>query len=282
MIPMTLAWRPDAVHVVDPGIAPHLRWASAEVVALGLIAGMTRATTVVSLLEPKTAAFDFWRSFKVDTIESNWLIPTARQSARVNTIGRRIRVFIPGLREGGDAATRAIIEALEFLREHDDVEVFVESSRPTLDRRSVAAAERAVAFGQAVGSRLHLNADPFASYDSALLAGLPIEDALRWSRKLAIPLVLAEEHSRFQGGLTDLVAEVGHRRLKPDVPKLAWVRVGLGAASRRESVEQVWSEIEQSAGDHMLTDNMTNRISRAYSTGKSPEKSTVAVVSRPS
>lgn len=287
-LPMVFAWRPDVLHVFDPGLSAIERTLSVEMIAVTMLETLRRSTrgrstykgAMVSHLNDGRVSNDSWKRAGAGVVENGWLQPSGNErSIRPwdRAYDRNLRVVLAG-QVGSEIPFELVLEALEALRGRDGIElsVFATRSRLTTDqRRRLAQAERGEAFGRAVGSRLRL-LDPAAElpaepFDAAIVTGLDLPTARVWVEKLPMPIALSEN-------LKPLAKELETRGMAAQIferftSDLAPMAQAFGLISDRDLLLRVWSEIEQGAlaGGR---DVAANRLSRIYSQiARSPSSS---------
>lgn len=276
-LPMIFSWRPDLLHVFDPGLSTLERAISVELMAITMLDTLRKASRgrstyrggLVSLaLDRSSSSTDFealesgWKRAGAEAIEYEWL--GTRSPERFIqpwdfAPSRRLRLALAG-RIGEDIPFSLLLDALSSLRTHEDLELTVLLNRVSLsprDRRELARVERLEAFGAAIGSRLHLvsHEDEFAQtrFDAGLIIGMNRAAAETWIECLPVPLVLSE-------GIACQTVQALENR----VTEVAPFPRALQLATDREALAEIWSQIEQGS----LTasrDMAANHVSRIYS-----------------
>lgn len=276
-LPMIFSWRPDLLHVFDPGLSTVERALSVELMAVTMLDTLRRASRgrstyrggLVSLAMDQTASgTDFealesgWKRAGAEAIEYEWL--GTRSPDRLIqpwdfAVSRRLRIGLAG-RVGEEIPFTTLLDALSSLRKIEDAELTVVLNRVSLssrDRSELARVERLEAFGSAIGSRLRLvrTEEEFAQsgFDVGLVLGLTIAQAEAWAERLPVPLVLSE------GVLLSTPQALAAR-----VTEVAPFPRALQLATDRDALAEIWSQIEQGS----LTasrDMAANHVSRIYS-----------------
>lgn len=289
-LPMVFAWRPDLLHVFDPGLSKIERSVSVEMIAMTMLDTMSRASrgrssfrgSLVSMIgSASQEAQTSWKRAGATITESGWLQPIGAEKgfkpwdlAR----GRRLRIVIAG-QIGEDHPLEVVLNALQVMRSNADFELTVFLDRTTLsgrDRSRLARAERMEttiesARGEAVGGRLHVSADDLTGdsaiktaedFDLAIVAGLEVRRARSWIERLVMPVVLSETH----GEIVSELERSGMRSqiLGPLVTEIAPIEQALNQALNRTKLEEAWQKIQRGelAGGR---DVAANYLSRIYS-----------------
>lgn len=287
-LPMVFAWRPDLLHVFDPGLSSIERVLSVEMMAMTMMDTLRRASRgrssyqggLVSVSNEgatNTATFEIlegsWKRAGAGMVEEDWL-RTGHGEKHFQpwdlARDRRLRVVLAGV-VGSELPLSLALDAISTLKKQPDVEltVFLDRSKlKTSDRRELARMERIEAFGAAIGSRVHaaavdsLPANLVSSFDSGIVVGLGLPATRRWLERLPIPLVVSEALKNLLNDPND--AGLRARALGRPVTEVAPFPLALGQAVNREALELAWAQIEQGT----LTarrDIAANHVSRIYS-----------------
>lgn len=282
-LPMVFAWRPDLLHVFDPGLSKLDRTLSVEMMAMTMLETLSRASrgrssfrgSLISVSGMvKGDSHSGWKRAGAKMTEDAWLRPVgAEKSVRPwdQALGRPLRVALAG-QIGRERSLDDVLEALAIMRELDDVELTVfldRSSLSTHDRRRLAHGERQTLRNSesSVGSRLHLsqidlNSTTPLDFDVAIVAGLEVSVARTWIERCAMPVVLSESHSSLlreleRSGMTSQV-------LGTPVTEIAAIAQSLKTAADRYFLSESWEKLENGAlaGGR---DVAANQLSRIYS-----------------
>jgi hypothetical protein len=282
---LALNWRPEIVHILDPGLAIGEKVFSAEVSAFPLLDGLRigsrnrlRPRAIVShLSSPLTHAktVQFWRNLGAAATECEWLRQsvespsfqrnfneihhesiTSQDSSRVSR-----RFVLAGTHEERMDLLEALKSALEFLDASLDIDLTVFCERTHLSRTErdlLQKWERKSA--QAFRLRLEspneaLEILQAGGFDGAIMAGLSDSSVRAWAEVLPMPLVGSESQSSVLG------QDVRTLGLVPDV---AWMAQALACLAKDDRRNHVWSEISAGALE-LKRDIAVNRISRLYS-----------------
>lgn len=272
-LPMIFAWRPDLLHVFDPGLGALERAVSVELMAITMLDTLRKASRgrssyqggLVSLTHASARGGheNGWKKAGAEAVEWEWLsspTPARTVSPWDFATNRRLRIGLAG-RVGKDLPFQLLLDAIFALRKIEDVELTALLNRASLsasERRELARTERLQAFGAGIGSRLHLvpSEDAFdkISFDAGLVIGLERGAAAAWIERLPTPLVFTES-------LLELEARASVLGLVTDVAPFPRA---LQLATDRTCLAKVWSQIEQgslSSGRDMAA----NQVSRIYS-----------------
>lgn len=287
-LPMVFAWRPDLLHVFDPGLSTLERTLSVELMAMTMMETLKRVSrgrspflgSLVSLGAVRSVeqARDGWTKAGVKFVEHDWLNSSGgTHTAPVQReIGseRRLQIGLAG-QVARERPLRHVIDALDFMRTTDDFEMSVYLDRASLtksDRTSLGHAERMEAFGAAVGARLRVlrpesRGTSKIEFDATILAGLELSTARKWVELFNGPMVFSEA----QLPLVHDMRRLGHgpKVLGQEAPtwvvsEIAPVSQALAVALDRRLLAKAWLKIEQGA----LTvgrDIAANHVSRIYS-----------------
>ncbi len=290
-LPMVFAWRPDLLHVFDPGLSKLERSLSVEMIAMTMLETMSRASrgrssfrgSLVSMVAGASLeAQSGWKRAGAKITESGWLQAIGAEKGMKPwdlASGRRLRIVIAG-QIGADHPLEVVLDALQVMRTNADFELTVFLDRTVLshrDRRRLAKAERMEATstgssrGQAVGSRLHVSAAELTGdaavktaedFDLAIVAGLEVSRARSWIERLVMPVVLSETHR-------EIVVELERSGMRsqilgPLVTEIAPIEQALNQALNRTKLAEAWLKIERGelAGGR---DVAANHLSRMYS-----------------
>lgn len=279
-LPMVFAWRPDVLHIFDPGLTAIERTLSVEMMAMTMLTTLRRAARghssyhggLVSIEGDLNRVEDSWKKAGAGIVENGWLRPSSGEHLMKPwdfASDRPLRVVLAG-QVGLDVPIERVIEALAVMQRLDGFELTVFLHRASLsatDRRRLAQAERAEAFGAAVGSRLHLASpenprDDLRRHDAAIIAGLHPKDARAWVEKLAIPVVVSESLKSFA---TEMIERgLGAQLLGRLVTELAPMSQAFAQILDRAQLEKAWLQIEQGALSSGR-DVAANHVSRIYS-----------------
>lgn len=281
-LPMVFAWRPDLLHVFDPGLSAIERTLSVELMAMTMLETLKRASrgrspfqgSLISILT--SSSREGWEKAGAKFVEIDWLHPVGGE--RVSStrwdlaLGRKLNFVLAG-HIGRDRKLESVLDALDYMRVNPGFELtaYLDRSKlSTVDRMRLGHAERAEAFGVAVGSRLRVIAPASApakladgeTFDAAIIAGLEPKLARSWMEQLSIPVVLSELQKTIANELSTrgMLARV----VGPLVTEIAPVVQALAQASDRELLSEAWLKIEQGS----LTggrDVAANHVSRIYS-----------------
>jgi hypothetical protein len=285
---LALNWRPEIVHILDPGLDITEKVFSAEVSALPLLDGLRigsrnrlRPRAVISHLSSPIAhakTVQFWQNLGAAATESEWLnlsvdspsfqknlsdvvveSPNGQDSSRAN---RRFVLagtyeerpdFLDGLKDA--------ISAIEFLGASSNLELTVFCERTRLSRQERDMLQKwERKSNQAFRLRLEspmsaLEVIQGGCFDGAIVAGLSDSSTKTWAEVLPMPLVGSESQR------TVLEQDARTLGLVPDV---AWMTQGLARLAIDEGRNQVWTEISAGALESKR-DIAVNRISRLYS-----------------
>ncbi len=268
-LPLLLQWRPDLIHIVDPGLSASQRLLGAEAsvfpVIEGLRRGFRRLTVPHILVSTLEHDAETWANIGARHIEHHWLSlrPSLENLSRAanRTDSERVRVFLAGTDAERAAFFEKIPALLEALGLWTNLEVGCILDRSTLsrtDRQKLLKWERQA--GEAA-SRLLLIPKAFYNealetleWDLGIVAGLEPQAFRRWQETLAMPLVVSE--AQIKHGPED-------PRVMATVSELAWLEQSLAASQNTALREAAWASIQEGA-HHFLQDDATNRISRLY------------------
>lgn len=290
-LPLVFAWRPELLHVFDPGLSTLERTLSVEMLAMTMLDTLKlgsrgrstyRGSLVSVINEPggPAQAHLGWKQAGAKLTESNWLSP----GGAGNTFkpwdpvsDRKIRVVLAG-EIGRERLLEHVFDALQVMRLHGDFELTIFLERTKLssrDRSRLALAERSpqLAGGSdvAVGSRLKIAAPDLAAktaddFDVAIVAGLEVDLARTWIERLALPIVLSEMQAPILAELER--AGMSAQVMGPLVTEIASIAMALRQAVDRtrspQALHEAWHTLEQGAlvGGR---DVAANQISRLYS-----------------
>lgn len=281
-LPMVFAWRPDLLHVFDPGLSAIERTLSVELMAMTMLETLKRASRgrspfLGSLVSIVTAGSrDGWEKAGAKFVENEWLHPVGGERLS-NTrwdlaLDRKLHFVLAG-QVGRDRKLESVLDALDYMRVNSNFELTVYLDRSKLsasDRKRLGIAERAEAFGVAVGSRLRVvpPLDPSktiengAAFDAAIIAGLEPKAARTWMEQIAIPVVLSE----LQKPISNELQTRGMHAcvLGGLVTEIAAVVQALALATDRERLSEAWLKIEQGSSTGGR-DVAANHVSRIYS-----------------
>lgn len=296
-LPMVFAWRPDLLHIFDPGLSSVERVLSVEMMAMTMMDTLRRASRgrssyqggLVSVSNDGAtdpALFEAlegsWKRAGAGMVEDGWLRSglgsrfgegplSSRDQAWDRAPDRRLRLALAG-NVGTELAFTTALDAVHALKQIEDVELTLFLDRARLknaDRRELARAERIEAFGSAIGSRVHI-ANPeattttagFAEFDAGILVTLSSAAAHKWLERLPIPLVISEGLKNLPNAMSD--NKPHSRILGQPVTEVAPFPSALRQAADRQALESAWSQIEQ--GTLAIgRDIAANHVSRIYS-----------------
>jgi hypothetical protein len=282
---LALGWRPDILHILDPGLPIGDKVFSAEVSAFPLLDGLRigsrnrlRPRAIVSHLSSPMAhakTVQFWRNLGAEATESEWLklsvdSPSFQRNCtetldesttRQDSARSKRRFVLAGTFDERFDFLEAVKSALEFFDSAFDMELTVFCDRTRLtrtERDRLQKWERNSA--QAYRLRLELPKDALeilqnGGYDGAIVAGLSDSSVKAWAEALPMPLVGSESQKSV---LDQDVRTIG---LVPDV---AWMAQSLACLANDDRRNKVWSEISAGALESKR-DIAVNRISRLYS-----------------
>ena len=274
-LPLILQWRPDLIHIVDPGLSAGQRLLGAEASVFPVIESLRRGFRRLALPHVLVSTLDespeIWGSIGARHIENSWLSlrpPLGKITAQGSRLDSdRVRVFLAGTETERAGLVDLIPTILEALRRWPSLEVGCLLDRASLslaDRRRLLRQERLA--GEAA-SRLLLIPKAFSeealetqAWDLGIVAGLTPKAFRRWQELLAMPLVISE-------GQRSLLPQAEPRdpRLMSVVSELAWLEQSLAVSQDAALRDAAWSAIHE--GAHLfLQDDATNRISRLYAT----------------
>ncbi len=296
-LPMVFAWRPDLLHVFDPGLSTLERSLSVEMIAMTMLDTMTRASRgrssfrgcLVSMVGGASQeAQAGWKRAGAKITETGWLQPSGAEKGMKPwdlASGRKLRIVIAG-QIGVDHPLEVVLNALQVMRTGRDFELTVFLDRTALsgrDRRRLAQAERMESGsngGQAVGARLHVSATDGTGlsavrtaedFDVAIVAGLEANRARSWIERLVMPVVLSENHREIvseleRGGMKSQILGPLVTEIAPIEQALHWI---IDLPRNRLKLEEAWRKIERGelAGGR---DVAANYLSRIYSQIVSP------------
>lgn len=287
-LPMVFSWRPDLLHIFDPGLSTVDRTLSVELMAMTMLEtlkitsrGRSSYQGGMVSLGTSTSAKAPWKKAGAHFVEDEWLrAGDGRFTAKPwdGASNRPLRLVLAG-RVGIDCPFEFVIDALHRLREVENFElsIFLERARlTTSQKKRLALAERAISPQSsgsnsdtvAVGARLKLIAQVASlktsveNFDAALILGLEPAEARWWLERLPMPVVLSEN-------LKPLAHEIEARGysshiLKPLVSEIAPIAQALALATDRNLLNKAWSGIE--AGTlNGGRDVAANHVSRLYS-----------------
>ena len=290
-LPMVFAWRPELLHVFDPGLSAIERTLSVELMAMTMMETLKRASrgrspflgSLVSLAagNESSPGAEGWKKAGVKFVEQDWLHASAGDRISVTSWDeardRRLRIALAGV-IGSERPLQHVLDALDFMRTNSDFELTVFLDRARLskrDRAELGHAERREAFGSAVGSRLVVVSPPLKESgpdtispargpksDVAILAGLDEDVARRWIERLSEPMIMSEKLKPLINELQRL--GVGSKRMGPLVSEIAPVTQALQLAVDRRKLSEAWLKIEHGALDGGR-DFAANQVSRLYS-----------------
>lgn len=292
---MVFAWRPEVLHVIDPGLTTLERAVSVEMMAITMLETLRRSAkgrstyhgVLVSHVpssvtnRESSVPTDTWTRAGASFVESDWLRAAGSERARRawdHADGRELRFALAG-RVGSEIPLSLVIECLQAMRRLNCFQLSIFLNRASLsaaEKRELAQAERAEAFGTAVGSRLHL-VDPAIlddgelgladepTFDAALVTGLDIAKARLWIERLPMPIVLSENLAPLAQELRGRTAEARHAQIFGSlVTELAPAAQAFAQLLDRGRLQAAWSEIEHGALSS-VRDVAANHISRLYS-----------------
>lgn len=281
-------WRPEIVHILDPGLAIGDKVLSAEVSALPLLDGLRLGTrnrlqprAVVSHLSPPHThlkTVQFWRNLGAAATESEWLKLGVDSPSFQRTLGTKPahdprdlqvvdrRFVLAGTYEDRPDFLNALKAAIDFFQvskslQTSGIELTVFCDRTRFNRHErgqLLKWERSSS--QSFRLKLMLPADaPEAletgDFDGAIVAGLTTSSLKAWAEVLPMPLVGSESQRN--------ILECDARTLGL-VPDVAWMAQALAHLSNEETRNRVWSELVAGALE-ARRDIAVNRISRLYS-----------------
>lgn len=281
-------WRPEIVHILDPGLAIGDKVLSAEVSALPLLDGLRLGTrnrlqprAIVSHLSPphtQLKTVQFWRNLGAAATESEWLklgaespsfqrtfsTKPAHEPGDVQVANRRF--VLAGTYEDRPDFLNSLKAAIDFLQgskslQTSGIELTVFCDRTRFNRHErgqLLKWERSSS--QSFRLKLMLPADAHEAletgdFEGAIVAGLTTSSLKAWAEVLPMPLVGSESQRHI------LESDARTLGLVPDV---AWMSQALAHLSNDETRNLVWSELVAGALE-ARRDIAVNRISRLYS-----------------
>lgn len=292
-LPMVFSWRPDVLHVFDPGLSPIDRALSVELMAMtmletlkltsrgrstyrgGLVSlgGVSRATGTRS----DRVSGQAWRKAGAQFVEDEWLrARDGRFAAKPwdQALDRPLRLVLAG-RVGTEISVDFVVDALDRMRDLEDFElsVFLERSRLTAaEKKRLSRAERAVSLRTpsrgAVGARLKLislSAQLEAeaeNHDAALILGCKPSEARWWLERLPLPVVLSENSKALAEEIRS--RGLGSHVLGAPVSEIAPIAQALALATDRKRLLEAWTGIETGSLNGSR-DVAANHVSRLYS-----------------
>ena len=281
-------WRPEIVHILDPGLAVGDKVLSAEVSALPLLDGLRLGTrnrlqprAVVShLSSPQTHSktVEFWRNLGAAATESEWLklgvdspsfqrtlrtLPTDESSDGQIAIRRYV---LAGTYDDRPDFLDALKSAIDFFETSKSLQasgieltVFCDRTRFNNDERGqLLKWERSSS--QSFRLKLMPPTDAHevletGDFEGAIVAGLATSSLKAWAEVLPMPLVGSESQKHLLENDT---------RTLGLVPDVAWMAQALAHLSNDETRNRIWSELVAGALE-ARRDIAVNRISRLYS-----------------
>lgn len=273
-LPLILQWRPDLIHIIDPGLNASQRLFGAEASVFPVIEGLRRGFRRLSvphvLVSTQTETFETWANIGARLIENEWLRLRPSTATSPNHEPERlsrnhVRVFLAGTNAERYGLLGQIPTILEYLARSPNLEVGCLLDRASL---SVADRNRLLRWERHAGrpaARLLLIPKAFREealekqhWDLGVVAGLSPEGFQRWQELLPMPLIASEAQFGIQQSL-----KPRDPRVMKIVSEVAWLEQSLAASQDAALRESTWSAIHEGA-HHFLHDDATNRISRLY------------------
>jgi hypothetical protein len=271
-LPLLLNWRPDILHIVDPGLSAYERLLGAEASVFPVLEGLRRGFRQISVPRVLVSTLDeqdkAWGAIGARYVESQWL--SHRPLLNFPSLESRdprhstVRIFLAGRESERGSLFLLIPRILEILRVHQELEVSCLLSRVELSRlqqRTLLKWERRQ---PSAASRLHLIPNGFETellasenWEIGIVAGLSARALHRWQERLAMPLILSEGQRGTPGHLPE------DPRVMKWVSDVAWLEQSLATCLDRALREETWSNICEKV-HHIVQDDATNRISRLY------------------
>lgn len=272
ILPALLSFRPDIVHILAPASKSWRLWLTLEaalpLAMRSLIPGLHQTSCLISAQE---SSKESWLKLAgPESLETHWFHlechPTT--SYQVQNLSSKTRVLIAGTRDDLPHLLERYRDFLHFLEKNEDVEIGLFLNRTDFshsENRKLMREERVI--GRRASCRLHflrdhLFIDPEAlhdiqTWDVALLAGLPTEQAMHWQSHLPLPLICSEEHTALKRD----------PRTLGTVTSVAWLEQGLAMSLDKLQIKNTWQKLHDGAylkNQLKDQDDATNEISRLY------------------
>ena len=271
-LPLLLQWRPDILHIVDPGLSAYERLIGAEASVFPVIEGLRRGFRRISVPRVLVSTLDeldeSWGAIGARHVESQWLShrPVLNFPALESREpqGSTVRIFLAGTESERRSLFTQIPKILEILLVHEELEVSCLLSRAELSREQQRTLLKWERRHPSAACRLNLIPEGFETellaaqnWDVGIVAGLSTKALHKWQERLAMPLILSEGQRGSPGHLPK------DPRVMKWVSDVAWLEQSLATCLNRALREQTWSNIFEKV-HHIVQDDATNRISRLY------------------